>query len=171
MGLKMKVKAVMVVQVMAMAFLLFPAISCALEIQQMALRGLKGVSVLVEHIKPEAERLGITQDQIKTDVELRLRKAGIRVLAQTEKDKTPGMPYLYVNVTALISSEAGLCVYGIEVHLKEIVTLARGLKASGSVWDTGKIGSVGTQNIRKIRDGVGDLVDKFINDYLAANPK
>ena len=38
-------------------------------------------------------------------------------------------------------------------------------------WETDTQGTVGKSNIRQIREVIGDMVDKFINDYLAANPK
>ena len=44
------------------------------------LRGLEGVEVLVENLSPEVERDGIDKTTIKTDVELKLRQTGIKVL-------------------------------------------------------------------------------------------
>jgi hypothetical protein len=55
--------------------------------------------------------------------------------------------------------------------IREMVTLARGGETYGTIWETDSVGSVGKNNIRQIREVVADLVDKFINDYLAANPK
>ena len=48
------------------------------------LRGLNGVQVVVEDMmKPDIERDGLTRQQLQTDVELRLRKAGISGLDGT----------------------------------------------------------------------------------------
>jgi hypothetical protein len=153
-------------------FLLLPGISHATEYQQKELIGLKGVGVLVESVRPEVERLGLTKDQIKTDVELRLRKAGVSVLTKEEWEKTPGKPYLYVNVNAFVyPDEPALCVYNIRMELQEMVTLDRGLRAPDTIWPKERRMVVGKGNIRKIRDVIGDQVDKFINEYLAANPK
>lgn len=161
----MKVNAV----VALIVFLLLPGISYALTDKQKALVGLKGVLVVVEDIRPQAEPLDLTIDQIQTDVELRLRKAGLRVLTVLEMLETPGRPYLYVNVNPIIWS--GICACAIEVNLRETVMLARGLKTQGSIWDERSAGFVRKENIRQIRDRISDEVDKFINDYLAANPK
>jgi hypothetical protein len=42
-------------------------------------------------------------------------------------------------------------------------------------WNQGGLGGGGgkitTDTIRSVREFVGDFVDKFINDFLAANPK
>jgi hypothetical protein len=154
---------------LVLVLLLLPNVSQAGKRQQEALRGLKSLIVLVEEINPEAERLGLSRTQLKTDVELRLRKAGIKVLTQEESINTPGQPFLYVNITTGIIS--GFCTFGIEVDLNEMVIIARGVKVVGSIWDTSIIGRVGINNIKQIRNSLADEVDKFINDYLAANSK
>ncbi len=135
------------------------------------LRGLRGVHVFVEGMKPEAERLGLSKAQIKTDVELRLRKAGVRVLTEEEFLEWLGMPCLFVNINTTINQARTTVTYTIIVFLSERVTLARQLKAWGAIWLTAGGGIVGTKKIREIRGDVADLVEEFINDYLAANPK
>ncbi len=157
---------------LVVAFLLLPTVSRAAEDPyQGALRGLKGVHVIVPALKPQTERLGLSKDQILTDVELRLRKSGVRVLTEKESLETPGMPFLYVNVGTFFREDHPLVAYSIDVALVEWVTLARGFKTGGAIWEKGSVGSVGMKEIRGIRQYVGDMVDKFINDYLAANPK
>jgi hypothetical protein len=153
---------------MVVAFFLVPGVSHAVP-NKKALVGLKGVYVIVENMDPQAENLGLRADQIETDVELRLRKAGVRVLTKEEIFKTTGMPSLCVNVLALVAR--GLVTYSVEVELSEIVTLDRGFRTHGVIWSDGGTGNVDIRSIGKIRESVGDKVDKFINDYLAANPK
>ena len=166
MGLRMKVK----VSVLAMAFLLILMPSRAASYQnRAALVGLKGVWVLVESVHPETESQSLIKDQIKTDVELRLRKAGIRVLTPNQAAVIPGKPVLLVYVNAAIAS--GICVYVALVQLTEDVTLARGIETTAITWDAYLTGSIKAQNISKVRKDVSDLVDKFITDYRAANPK
>jgi hypothetical protein len=156
---------------LVVAFLLLPGVSYALTDNQEALVGLKGVEVLVEvvveKIKPEAEHLDL-KDMIKTDVELRLRKAGVKVLTQEDRLKIPGWPCLYVNTSIL--PERHLCAILIKVEVGEMVTLARGQEVYAPIWRTSRLGIGGEPIERNIRDKVGDLVDEFINDYLAANP-
>jgi hypothetical protein len=156
-------------------FLLLPTFSNALTLQQKALVGLKGVGVVVE-VEPEAKRLGLTPEQIKTDVELRLRKAGVGVLTAEERFKTPGAPYLYVTVTIYMLATTGPysrgCAFSHLEGLYEIVTLANGFKTDGAIWSTAGVGAVDIDEMETyIRRLVGDRVDGFINDYLEANPK
>jgi hypothetical protein len=148
--------------------LLLPGVSHALTGQQEALVGLEGVQVVVEGPGPEAERLGLSKNQIKTDVEQRLRKAGVRVL--TNKEPAPRTPHLYVKISASIN-KMGIFAYSINVDLMEIVTLFTGEKAFATVWEKGEAGSVGLNYINQIQPRIDSLIDKFINDYLAANPK
>lgn len=152
-------------------FLLVPAISIAgsEEVHKKGLRGLKGVYVAVEALKPEAERLGLTSDQIKTDVELRLRKAGVRVLTKKECFETPGAPYLSLRIGTYI--DQGHVAFITLVELVERVTLARGFINPGAIWNSAIVGIVGATNIGEIRKDVGDRVDNFIRDYLEMNPK
>lgn len=151
--------------------LLLPGVSHALMLEQTSLVGLKGINVLVEDMNPQAERLGLTTAEIQKDVELRLRKAGIRILTEKESSEMPGIHYLLVRVNTYIRSGSPLCAFNIRVLVKQTVTLETGFSTVATIWNTEALGSVETDNIRKIRDSVGGLVDKFINDYLAANPK
>ncbi len=168
-GLGAKAAAVTLVVVL----LMLPGVSHALTLGQQPLVGLKGVYVMttVESPKPEEiELLGLTKDQIQKDVELRLRKSGIKVLTNKEWATMPGTPSLMVSLSAF--TYLALCVYSIRVELFEAVTLVRGGQTSASVWEAGlSVGMVGTKSIRTVRENIGDKIDEFINDYLAANPK
>ncbi len=127
---------------------------------------------MVESVASDAERDGLTRSQLQTDVEVRLRKAGIRVLTEGERQDMPGGPYLYVSVNTL-KREDGIYVVSIFVDLRQKVFLAR--KPSFSMykatWDMSSIGAVGAARLRTVRTGVADIVDTFISDYLAVNPR
>jgi hypothetical protein len=167
MAVQMKTKALIAV----VTLLLLPGVSHALTDEQKVLVGLRGVGVKVEDMDPQAERLGLTKAQIRTDVELRLRKAGVTVLTEKERIETPGIPLLSVKANTNFSQKLPFVTYSTSVDLNEWVTLARGGETYGAIWSTASLGTIGTTNISKIRDFLGDRVDQFINDYLAANPK
>jgi len=132
------------------------------------LKGLGAISVLVEGITPDIERLGLTRQALQTDVELLLRKYGIEV----EKD----MPLrgLYIVVTAM-PKESGIIAYTISVEFYDVVIPVRNptiMIIGATVWqNSGGVGIVGTNRIRRISEDVEGHVKEFINDYLAANPK
>ena len=142
--------------------------------QKDTLKGLQGVRVLVEGLKPEIENRGLTRQQLQTDVELRLRQNGIKVLTEKEWLSAPGGPLLYVNVNIMIHKETLLVAFHTLLQLKQAVFLARDLtkKVYGaSTWERSLVGSVGLSKIESIREKVKDQVDTFSNDYLTVNPK
>ena len=137
-----------------------------------SLRGLKGICVVIESLSPDIEKDGLRIENIQTDVELKLRLAGIKVLTGEERIKEPGTPFLYVNVSSS-KSELGIYTFSINIQLRQLVFLARDLdtRIFACTWIKGTIGTIGANNVVDIRDYVKDNVDNFINDYLSVNPK
>jgi hypothetical protein len=144
-----------------------------------SLRGLKGVGLFLQMDKEEMERFGLSLSLITTDVELRLRKAGIRVLEGKEADDAKGWPHL-VPYISIIDSGKGVTAYVIEVRMLETVYLKRYLDQSETAkplclttWNNAREeGMVDSRAARDVtRKALGDALDKFINDYLAVNPK
>jgi len=141
-----------------------------------SLQGLKGVFVVLEEIKPDgesAERDGLSRLQIKTDIELRLRKAGIRVLNADEFSREPGKPYLYVNL-GLFRIDDDQYVFTLHVDLLQDVRLNRNpaiLCLGSRTWTSpSSFGRVGIKRLNACRESVIDRVDQFANAFLAANP-
>jgi len=143
------------------------------KLQRTTLRGLKGVYVLIEELNPDLEKDGLTGEQLLTDAELKLRKVGIEVLTEEEWLKTPDLPYLYVNINGDKVKNTFYCL-SIQVSLIQEIRLERNsfIKASSSTWQTSSVGGCNESVvISTVRDGLGDIINNFINDYLAENPK
>ena len=143
------------------------------EFTRKTLAGLTGMYVSVVPISDEAQRDGLDATQIRTDVELKLRQAGIAVLTQDEWRSTMGAPYLFVSVQTF-KNPAHVYAYSADVELRQLVTLVRDPSKSvlAPTWSaTGILGTVGPQKVGSVREDVRDLTDQFINAYLAANPK
>ena len=68
------------------------------------LRGLKEVSVDVAELDFRVERVGLTTEHLRTDAELKLKKAGIKVQSEKESMRTPGSPQLHIMVKVLGTS-------------------------------------------------------------------
>jgi hypothetical protein len=136
-----------------------------------SLQGLQGMEVIVEELGSEIEQAGLHRTAIQTDVELKLRLAGITVLSREERLSQPGTPYLYINPTVVLGGEA--VYYGISCELHQRVTLARNesISTSASTWFIGMTGGIRISGLQTIRDRIKDEVDTFINDYLSVNPK
>lgn len=137
------------------------------------LAGLQGVHVLVEDFGPVEKKYGLTKQAFQTDVELRLRQYGVRVLSREESLQTVGDPCLYVVVTVQGNERLGICAGSVRVALQEVTLLQRNPETAvpATTWDKGAVWLGGSSYLNKLRQVVIDRVDMFINDYLAANPK
>lgn len=148
------------------------------ETQRKTLAGLQGVAVEVVPLDdPQVERDGLSPSATQTDVELRLRQPGIPVLTREQSFRTPGKPFLVLSIGVLKATlNGGLDIYpySIKLTLEQLVILARspGIRGLAVTWSaTGMTGVVARERLSTIRDNVRDMVDQFINAYLAANPK
>jgi hypothetical protein len=130
------------------------------------LRGLTQVHVLIENLDDDELKAGLTKDQIKVDTELRLRKARIKVVDDDQS-------YLSVRVTAIADAETGRWSFAVAVTMNQLAELTRTRRPfTADTWGTGGLWTAdNSQFLLAVRQAVGDSVDKFINDYLAANQK
>ena len=156
--------------------LVAPALAKDLPWERESLAGLAGVLVLVEGLNPDVERQVVTQSTLQTDVEVKLRQVGIRVLTETEWLAAPGSPSLSVAVDAVsLSLGEARPVYAVVVRLElsQKVALHRNpvIALRAPTWRTGSIVAATAGKVDKVREYVRDKVDEFINAYLAANPK
>jgi hypothetical protein len=104
-------------------------------------------------------------------VEEKLRAAGIKMLSEAELTKSPGMPYLYVNIFTF--KDEDIYAYHITLELKQMVSLVRktAVKQSVATWKISGGGTVGALKLSTIRTAVGEYINAFIKAYFAANPK
>ena len=128
------------------------------------LRGLQGCPVVVERLRPEIEQDGLTKEQLQTDTELKLREAGIKVFSLKEAAQLKGCPYFYLNVHVL-KLQSGCYSYNISTEL---------IEEAFPLWQTAwtQLELLGFScRLSDIRENAKDMVDEFINEYLAANQK
>ena len=140
------------------------------ESRRATLKGLSGVYVLVERFRERQKNAGFNRQTFQTDVELKLRLAGIKVQTEQERLAEPGSPYLYLIVTPLHGQRGENAACGIDLELKQNVRLFRKLDTtiSATTWSTGGVVYGGLPHIR---DVVKDHVDIFINAWLSVNPQ
>ena len=161
----------------ALALLSVTVVSQLVGQGEETLAGLKGVSVYVERIKDEVQRDGLEEGQILTDVEVRLRQAGVPVLTKQQSFDSAGSSILDIDVHAVKATAegvAGFYAYHVHIELSQEVRLVRksSLKVHATTWSAGStVGVVAADRLRSGRDIVRDQTDQFINAYLAANPK
>ncbi len=136
------------------------------------LHGLKAIEILVEEV-PKIPDLRLTTEQIRTDVERRLRLLGIEVLEDSMK--IPGNPILYVKLAVTQSYDAPLYAVASEVSLKQYIQVVRdpSLKAvMVPTWDTQSLSIIaGEANLQSVRETIGFNVDDFCKAYRSVNPR
>lgn len=137
--------------------------------QPEVLKGLKAVRLDVERIKPEIERDGLFRETLQTDMELKLRLAGIKVLTEEEAQATPDAPLLYLNADALKCSFG--YVYNIGLYLIEsVTTVRRPMKARATLLRIPEHLGIASR-LSEVRDAAGDTLDEFVNAWKEVNSK
>lgn len=135
-----------------------------------SLRGLRGIGVQVA-VSDAASKAGYTEARLRTEVELRLRESGIRVLNRDEVLMAPGYPDLRVTVDAL--EDGGTLIYVVTAEVLQAAALTRDrsvVLTEAGTWSTSSFGVVGRSNFAEgMRSSVRVRVERFVNAYLAAN--
>ena len=134
-----------------------------------ALKGFDTLKVEVEQLAPDLQKAGITTEEIQTDVETKLRQAGLKVKNKNET-VTPYV-VLYVSVNSIDNGVGGFAV-SITSSLNQLVVLDRNksLVSVASTWDSRSIVSAVKEKVQSIRDFVNIQTDSFIAAYRKANP-
>jgi hypothetical protein len=134
-----------------------------------SLSRLAGVEIVVEDLSPDLQHLGLSDLTLRTDVELQLRQAGVRVLGQVAACDT--LPCVYVHVTATTGPR--LSAYFVHVGLQQMVNLARdsSLVFSVETWHAeGRVGMVtGGEMPGRVLDAIRSEVAQFVNAFHNAN--
>ena len=137
-----------------------------------SLANLPSVMVLVEDITLQAQEDGLHKEIVKADVEEQLLSAWIDVLSKEECEKSPGGPYVYVNVLAM-KRPKGFYIYHVRLELVQEVKIGRlGLRQYAATWSAMAILGASGQNgmadaVRKI---VRDQVKEFLRAHSVVNP-
>jgi hypothetical protein len=140
-----------------------------------SLKGIPPFAVLVESLNEHAKTIGMTEQAIKTTVELRLRTLGVPVTSHASRDT----PYLYVNVNAICETDKIVCVFNIDISFYQRVFLyaddvyPQRSQATvwAATWDAGGIVLRGIALFQAHPQIIQKYTDMFANDYLEANPK
>src|SRR5690242_12073585 len=142
------------------------------EMTRKTLAGVKRICVLLQRSGNVGEEEGLDTNQIRTDVELKLRQAGIVVLSPEQSSSRGLSAFLYVNIFAF-QREVVYAFY-IDLTIIQRVRLIRdpSVAVAGGTWSgQSYMGTVGRDGFADfVRSSVRDRTDEFINAYLAANP-
>jgi hypothetical protein len=153
----------------ALALLVFFTSSMAAQSDAGELKGLQAVGVTIEDLDVGARNVGLTREQLQTNVELKLRLAGLRV-AQNDASAPPS-PFVYVQIVTFGVDD--LHFYVADIKLEEPVRILRnGRSTLASTWTKGGYGSATSAALHDaILQDVANRTDEFLNSWVAANPR
>lgn len=132
------------------------------------LSGFDTLKVEIENLAPDLEQAGLKKEQIQTDIETKLRAAGLKIKKPTDSIN----PYvvLHVSVNSIDNGVGGFAV-SINSSLNQIVILDRNksLATVAGTWESRSIVSVIKEKVQAIRNFVGIQIDLFVKSYQKAN--
>ncbi len=132
------------------------------------LRGLQGFGIVVGDIAPEIERQGLTQAELRRDMELKLRLSGIEVLSTEARSRLQGSPILYLY--CLIQKGPMGFFHELVIQLREQVHLLRKPDHTTYAVTWANPGIIGrSTKLSDVRAAANEVVDIFIDAYFAAN--
>lgn len=148
------------------AFAVILLAATGIHAQGSALTHLSKVRVLVQFLPPDEEvlskRFGLNQSVIQTETELRLREAGLAVGDNPDDTSLPAF--------TIAIGYAGASSISLQAKLQEWGIIQRNsAKRFLTTWDYLAFGEAAKPEVA--RDGIRNLVAKFLNDWLADNPK
>lgn len=141
------------------------------------LRGIKEVLVVIEILDPDLKRSGLTEDQIRTDMNSKFRVAGINVLTEEEYFKkaltetTPLAPIVSVALSAKKSNKLYIVHIYFQVLQRAFLERDPSMNVPAVTWWVDRMGILAPQKISLARNAVKDCTDEFIKAYLSVNPK
>jgi len=133
----------------------------------LTLRGLQGVTVVVEDLQPGltryGQRAGLEKERIKTDAELILKKGGIPVLSHDEWLKAPGKPFLYIVINTH-EYQKYWYAYDVRIELKQRVLPERNtsVAAMASTWSVSMTGNTHIGKLGDMKTNLTVLLERFI---------
>lgn len=172
----MNIKNRLILSIVALNFLLPPSTVLAIGDDQNSrpsLKGLRKLAVVVQIGKPvsdDFEKTGLTEERIRTSIELKLREARIDVVYR--ENVASDTPILHVEVNGSIK-DGKTCSFLLEVELWQKSVLKRDPKIEviAATWSIGAFGSGLASRIAKDMTGlINDMMDTFAKAYLSENP-
>jgi hypothetical protein len=171
----MRTKNILIILIVVfLSFLIFTSVVFAIgddNYSRPSLRGLKKLLVVVQIEKPVSEdfkKVGLTEDRIRTAVELKLQEAKIDVIY---RDLSSDVPILHVEIEGS-NKDGKTFSFLIQVELWQKAFLKRDPKVEviAGTWSTGVFGVGSVQNIaNEIVGLINDMIETFVKAYLSVN--
>ena len=136
--------------------------------QKGTLRGIEALLIVIGKLPPAVKELGLTKEQLRTEVAATVRLSGITVVPL---EAFPTLdPYLYITINTAYKQP--YLSYALRSELKQLVYLGRDKDTScdAATWTRQKAGITEKAHAKsEIMKNIRHLVESFISDYVAAN--
>ena len=139
-----------------------------------SLAGVKGIRVDVGFFGEETQLRDLTKEQLKEDIESKFRLAEIKVNSQEEWSASEDRAFIGISIDTDSCDGSPNIAFSVSVEFAQRVKLLRRphTTVTACSWQTGASGVFPKREVPEmVQQGVKDCVDRFINDYLTANPK
>jgi len=148
-----------------------------------SLSELRGVNVEAVVEKSDLfKRYGLTENAVRTKVEMQLWRNGVRITGRNERIVRQSWLYVYLRLMEVPSQhhfeQVDVLSGSLNIFLQQKVELlgtpgdSKRRFCTATTWDTGGIVIWGTTQIEEgLNETIEVLVDQFSKDYLDANPK
>jgi hypothetical protein len=149
----------------------------ALDFTGATLRGSPAFKVLLEDIAPAGIEAGLDKQELTTAVELRCRMAGMPIRPSSDFSDFIGILYVWVlpiQEHYAGGKPTGDYAFAMSVEFVQLVSLQRdpSISSLGTTWSKVTIVTTPREGAARFcRETLVDLVDQFLNAYLAQNPK
>ncbi len=139
-----------------------------------SLKGLKAVYVSVRYSAPPEKPYGLSEDDLRSEIELTLNANGIRTLRRPDWNGTAGKPYLFVSVLGNKIDARGpdtSFFYTVNLELIQQVTLDRSprMRCDGVTWSEGTTMVLPHDRLRTVAGELGTLASDFSLAVQEAN--
>lgn len=139
------------------------------ENQTQSLADISALQVTVAALTQDAITDGLRVDELTVDTELKLRSAGIKV-----DDESASYVYVLVSYRKSLAPQGWDIGYfgDIIVTLQQpVMLIASGEKGYGATWmEHVAFNGLPGEGAEFVRTTLRNMMDKFVSDYLAANP-
>lgn len=141
------------------------------EHERRTLAGLNGVHVDVYQPDPEAGDVGLARETLLADVEEILRTAGVTLLSEEDVRRTPGIPWLQLQVSTSKTDKKNQYSWSLQLLLLQRACLERdpSICESMRTWEVTRSGTVGAYKQKSIRDDLRAMTAQFATAYRTAN--
>lgn len=142
----------------------WPGAAQDLDINRATLRSLDALYVAFERLDPDARSQGLDEEQLRTEVEEQLQRAGLALQTRKEFDLSPEKVILYIRLSTL---RRGSCIaYSVSIALRQEVVLVRdpGITLVTETWSVGGIGSADPGKLKEVaKEAIKTYLDRFVS--------